>query len=198
MNEMRLAALGALAVLLTSSLVGPAESAATATLVAAAARGPAVAQPSGPLGAPVVQDCALSAPEQQMADLMRQYPGQRRNAFNCNAILASVARARAEDMATRGYLSHTTPEGFGANYLVRQAGYILPTWYGNANGDSNIESIAPGRPTAQEAFTALVGDPPHRNHILGEDPVFAAQTDYGIGYSPNGNIWVVLTAQPGP
>ena len=133
-----------------------------------------------------------------MADLMRQHPGQRRGAFNCNAILARIARARAEDMATRGYLSHTNPDGFGANYLVRQAGYVLPTWYGTGNGDSNIESIAPGRATAQEAFTALVDDPPHRIHILGEDPVFAAQTDYGIGYSPEGNIWVVLTAQPGP
>jgi uncharacterized protein YkwD len=101
-------------------------------------------------------------------------------------------------MAARQYLSHTTPEGFGANYLVRQAGYVLPTWYGTGNADSNIESIAPGRATAEEAFTALVEDPPHRRHILGEAPAFAAQTDYGIGYSLNGNIWVILTAQPGP
>jgi hypothetical protein len=101
-------------------------------------------------------------------------------------------------MATRGYLSHTTPEGFGANYLVRQAGYVLPAWYPTSNAASNIETVIPGRTTADAAIAAAVADPPHRVHILGEDPFFAAQTDYGIGYSSNGNIWVVLTAQPGP
>jgi hypothetical protein len=198
MSGIRAGPLGALVALLVCSLLGPTASTTTATLAAPATSDLAAAPPGGPLGAPVLQTCGLSPEEVQMADLMRQYPGQRRSVFNCNAILARVARARAEDMATRNYLSHTTPEGFGANYLVRQAGYVLPAWYPTSNAASNIESIVPGRAPAEVAFTALVEDPPHRSHILGEVPTFAAQTDYGIGYSPNGNIWVILTAQPGP
>jgi uncharacterized protein YkwD len=131
--------------------------------------------------------------------LIGQDPGQRRGAFTCNAILARVARARAEDMATRGYVAHTNPDGFGANYFVRQAGYALPAWWPSGNDANFIESIAPGRATAQEAFAALVGDAPHRRHILAEDPLYANQTNYGIGYAsggPYGNVWVVLTAPP--
>ncbi len=184
--------------LLAWSLLGPTASAGTVTLAAAATSDRTAAPPEGALGAPVAQDCPLNPQEQQLADLMRQHPEQKRSAFTCNAILARVARARAEDMAARRYFAHTNPDGFGPNYLVRQAGYVLPTWYGTGNTDNYIESAAAGPATAQDAFTGLLADPPHRRHILAEVPFYTTQTDYGIGYAPNGNIWVVLTAQPGP
>jgi uncharacterized protein YkwD len=143
----------------------------------------------------------MSPQEQQLGELIGQDSGQRRSAFNCNAILAQVARARAEDMATRGYVDHTNPDGYAANYFVRQAGYALPSWWPSANNANFIESIAPGRANAQAAFSALVGDVAHRNHILAENQLYANQTNYGVGYAvggPYGNVWVVLTAPPPP
>jgi uncharacterized protein YkwD len=195
--------LGILLALLACALLGPTASPATATRAAAATTDPAAASPGEPLGAPVAQACALNPQEQQLADLMRDHPEQKRIAFTCNAILARVARERAVDMVTRRYVDHVNPDGFGANYLVRQAGYVLPTWYGTGTRDQYIESITAGGPytTAQAAFTSLLADPPHRRHILGEVPMYATQTDYGIGYTSGGqygNYWVVLTAQPGP
>lgn len=39
--------------------------------------------------------------------------------------LQTAAQAKANDMATRGYFSHTTPEGYDSWYWFRQAGYIF-------------------------------------------------------------------------
>ena len=201
MRGIRPGPLGALLALLACSLLGPALLTAPATLAAAAASDPAATPPGRTLGAPMAQACDLNAQERQIADLMQQDPGQKRAAFNCNAILARVARARAEDMATRGYFDHTNPDGFGPNYLVRQAGYALPAWYGTGTTDNFIESISAGSATAQETFTRWLASPLHRTHILAETQFYADQTNYGIGYfagGPTRHYWVVLTAPPGP
>jgi uncharacterized protein YkwD len=168
-------------------------------VAAAAASGPSAAPPGGTLGAPVAQACELTAQEQQIADLMRHDPGQKRSSLNCNGILARVARARAEDMATRGYFSHTNPDGFGPNYLVRQAGHSLPAWWPTGNAENYIESIAAGLASPQATFQWWLGSSQHRQAILGETQFYADQTNYGIGYiagGPRRYYWVVLTAPP--
>lgn len=125
-------------------------------------------------------------------------PGQKRRSKNRNDILMKVAANRALDLATRKYVAHKTPEGHYANYLVRLAGYKLPSWY--AADDNNIESLAAGQTTPLEAWKALINHPPHRVHVLGEDPFWADQIDFGLGHwrgtgSIYADFWVILTAR---
>lgn len=147
--------------------------------------------------------CSLTVQEQQIAERMRADPEQRRPSLTCHVILAQVARARAQDMADREYFDHVNPDGFGPNYLVRQAGYVLPTWYGNEPDDNNIESIAGGTSTVEATWNLWMGSPGHRTHLLGLNSFWAEQIEYGIGYvfkadSPFGYYWVVITAKQEP
>jgi len=147
--------------------------------------------------------CQLSDAEQALADLLLNDPNQQRETMQCDPILAQVARERAIDMGTRDYFSHKTPDGYGPNFLVQQAGYILPGYYDQSDDGNNIESICCGSSTPLSAWNRLMGSEGHRTHLLGLDPFFAAQTDYGIGYayvpdSRYGDYWVIITARKGP
>ena len=147
--------------------------------------------------------CPLNSEEQALADLLLNDANQQRTSLTCHPTLAQVAHQKAEDMAQRGYFSHTTPEGYGPNYLVRQAGYILPSYYDTALDGNNIESIAAGYPTAAATWQQWMGSTPHRTQLLGLTSFFAEQTEYGIGYASNPNstyqyYWVAITAKPGP
>lgn len=147
--------------------------------------------------------CAPNAQEDAIAGLMVNDPDQQRPSLSCDPILGEVARARAEDMGLRGYFSHVNPDGFGANYLVQQAGYILPSFYDQSPPGNNIESIAAGYSTAADAWDGWMASEAHRAHLLGIDPFWAEQVDYAVGYayipgSPYGYYWVVLTARRGP
>ena len=97
--------------------------------------------------------CPLTEQAQNVANLAINDPEQQRPQMICNDILSQVAHERALDLGTRDYFSHTNPDGFGPNYLVEQAGYDLPDWYGNELDSNNIESLTAGtsRDTAQEA-----------------------------------------------
>lgn len=141
--------------------------------------------------------------ELKIAQLMQSAPEQRRAKLRYNPVLAEVARKRAEDMAQRAYVAHVNPDGKGPNYLVRQAGYILPDFYPYTLDANNIESIAAGQPTVEQVWATWLNSAPHRAHILATDPFYAAQIDYGIGYAYNPDstyvhYWVIITAQPGP
>ncbi|HZJ17183.1 MAG TPA: CAP domain-containing protein [Chthoniobacteraceae bacterium] len=139
--------------------------------------------------------------ERDIAERMADAPGQRRPFLTYDPILSRVARERAMDMAQRRYFDHINPDGHGANYLVRQAGYILPSSY--PSDGNNLESIAAGYPTAMAAWSGWMDSPDHKRHLLGEIDFFAGQTSYGIGYyedssSPYRTYWVVITAPPQP
>lgn len=142
-----------------------------------------------------------NAQEIDIANRMAGASGQQREFLEFDPILAQVARERAMDLAGRHYFSHTNPDGHGANYLVRQAGYVLPDWYpGDGN---NLESIAAGGATAGATWSDWMGSPDHKKHLLGEEEFFAAQTSYGVGYYDDPNApyryyWVVITAPPMP
>jgi uncharacterized protein YkwD len=145
--------------------------------------------------------CELNAQEQQIAQYMIDHPQQQRPSLTCHPILAQVARERARDMAARHYFSHVNPDGYGPNYLVEEAGYDLPDYYGSAPDANNIESIAGGYGTAEAAWQAWMDSEGHRTHLLGLAAFFAEQVDYGIGYvydaeSDYRHYWVVITAKP--
>ena len=139
-------------------------------------------------------------PEETFADLMRNHPDQQRAKLVQNARLTQVAEVKAADMAARAYFSHTNPDGIGPNTLVEQAGYALPDWYCQDLACNNVESIAGGNGTPEDAFNSLLASAGHRSHLLGEIPFYAEQTDYGIGFvqvpgSPYTYYWVIITAR---
>ena len=139
--------------------------------------------------------------ERDIAGRMANASGQRRSFLTYSPILSRVARERARDMAERRYFDHINPDGHGANYLVRRAGYVLPSSY--PSDGNNLESIAAGYATATATWSGWMASPDHKRHLLGEIDFFAAQTSYGIGYyqdsgSPYRTYWVVLTAPPQP
>jgi uncharacterized protein YkwD len=147
--------------------------------------------------------CSLSSEEQQIARYMIQHPDQQRLSLTCHPILARVARERAEDMARRRYFAQPNPDGFGPNYPVLQAGYVLPSYYGTEPDANNIESIGGGYPTAEATWQGWMDSSSHRDHLLGLDSFWAEQIEYGVGYaydptSPYRHYWVVITAKPGP
>lgn len=148
----------------------------------------------------VAPPCQLNAEEQQIFDQMRENSEQKRPTLVCNAILAQVARARAQDMADRNYFGHVNPDGYGPNYLVVAAGYSLPDFYSQSVTGNNIESIAAGYADGEDAWNALLNSEHHRTHVLGLDPFYAEQTDIGIGYVSVDNseyvrYWVIITAK---
>jgi len=108
--------------------------------------------------------------EERVAELLTTDAGQQRPTLIHNGILARVARERALDMAERAYFNHTNPDGYGPNYLVRQAGYVLFAGYGAGDDANNIESIAAGFSTPELAWEGWMNSPGHKSHLLGEVP----------------------------
>ena len=83
--------------------------------------------------------------------------------------LAAVARAHSDDMTSRGYFSHDTPEGLGPSDRIDRAGYSC--WKGSHYGVAeNIAiEIASGDldDVAAEAVHSWMNSPGHRTNLLG-------------------------------
>lgn len=145
-------------------------------------------------------DGLLNPQEQALARLFEKDRDQRRPVRHCDPILTRVARARALDMATRGYFSHVTPDGNGPNIQVVRAGYALPRFYSSKRKANNIEVISAGDDTAAEAWSDWLHSRHHRRQVLGLERFFADQTDYGVGFADRpgsryGRYWVLITAR---
>jgi len=149
-------------------------------------------------GDPEPDACELTPPERRMADLLLQ-ASRLRGTLRCRPELSRFASRRARDMARRGYFSHLTPERLGPNQLLRDQGYPLPAAYpgGLAN---TVESIAGGVRAPEDAWRLLTASASHREHLLGEDPGFADQDEFGIAYyrdihAPHVDYWVIVIAR---
>ena len=83
--------------------------------------------------------------------------------------LAAVARAHSDDMTSRGYFSHDTPEGLGPSERVDRAGYSC--WKGSHYGVAEniaIETTSGGIDrVAAEAVRGWMNSPGHRTNLLG-------------------------------
>lgn len=104
--------------------------------------------------------------------------------------LSRIAQQKAEDMATRGYFAHKTPEGHEPWWWLEQAGYR----YKHAG-----ENLAVNFSDSEEVEQAWMDSPTHRANIV--KPVY---TKIGIGvargeYEGEKAIFVVqLFATPPP
>lgn len=131
--------------------------------------------------------------------IMRDAPLQRRPFLVTHHLLMQVAQERADDMAERNYFNHVSPEGYGANHYVRQAGYKLPHWYHADPHSNNIEVLGGGFMMPEHLFEAFLRSSAHRKMVLGEHVSFATQTRIGIGWAYGAPgiryrpIWCILT-----
>lgn len=119
---------------------------------------------------------------------------QQRKSPRCNELVTKVAQARADDMVTRGYFSHWTPEGKVANFFLAQVG-CLPSWY--PQDQNTVESITLNYHTPQASWNALVSSQGHRPHVLGMHPFFSAQDEIGTGWAKSdwGEVAVVVSTE---
>ncbi|WP_407319243.1 CAP domain-containing protein [Isoptericola halotolerans] len=121
-------------------------------------------------------DAADAAPSERVLELVNA----ERAAAGCPALRAEpalddLAAAHASDMAARGYLDHTTPEG------------LSPWDRAEAAGVEGVgaENIARGQPDAAAVVAAWMDSPGHRANILSCD-----LTRHGLGVAQaSGGPW---------
>jgi uncharacterized protein YkwD len=90
--------------------------------------------------------------------------------------LTKAAQRHSQDMAARGYFSHSTPEGTTWEQREIAAGYPADKTGG--------ENIAYGQETAAVVVRTWMNSPPHRENILS-----CQFTTIGVGYYPRGHYW---------
>ncbi|MBL8096567.1 MAG: hypothetical protein JNL73_20490 [Anaerolineales bacterium] len=178
---------------------------ATLTPTATTTTTPTATPTTTPTATATPTGCQPAPEEQAIADRMLAHPEQARPALRCHPILERVARERALDMAVRGYESHVNPDGFGPNYLVRQAGYPLSSTYSSSLTANSIEVMYFGygfspTPNPDNPWNWWMNSSIHRTMLLGLTSFFVAQDEYGVGHvyvpgSNYGHYWIVLTAR---
>lgn len=110
-----------------------------------------------------------------------------------NDTLARVAEEKALDMAGRHYIGHVDPDGYGLNYFINKAGYLLNSRWLASKELNYFESISAGAPDGETAIRNLLIDKNvpalgHRKHLLGLDAWTASLYDIGVGFArPDGN-----------
>jgi len=79
------------------------------------------------------------------------------NTLNVNPLLQVAAQAKADDMATKGYFAHTSPEGVAPWYFFSSAGYI----FSHAGENLAIEFY-----DSKDVHDAWMDSPKHQANIL--------------------------------
>ncbi len=104
-------------------------------------------------------------------------------ALKSDSQLARLAQLKAEDMAKKGYFSHTSPTYGSAFDMMKAAGYSYRT---------AGENIAKGQKTASSVMNGWMNSSGHRANILG-----TGYTKIGVGYALDKNgtpHWVQIFA----
>ena len=109
---------------------------------------------------------------------VREANGLRRLARD--GALDGVAREHAQDMATRGYLAHETPEGLNPPARIARAGITGITLAGENVGVTS--RLDPNR----EIVGAWMQSPAHRDNVLA--PAFNT-TGIGIARAADGSLY---------
>jgi len=127
----------------------------------------------------------LSAPEQRIVQLINQARvAQGLGPLTLTPELNAAAKAHAQDMATKGYMEHTAPNGSTPQSRAIGAGYGAP-----ANSAWLVLEVISARQTAEAAANWLLSDRLHRGVLLR-----GYWREMGAAYvegGPYGQFWVV-------
>lgn len=97
-----------------------------------------------------------------------------------NTRLTAAAQAHAQDMAARGYLAHTSPDGVSYTARMRAHGY---------RNCLAAEAISRGIRSTGHALQSWMDSPPHRSLLM-----HPQVQEYGVGES--GGYWALVLASP--
>jgi len=141
-------------------------------------------------------DCGQTLQAKHLAQIIIHETDQQRPQLRCNAILSAVASAKAKEMASKQFISHSGQGG--PNRRLRAAGYPLPEQYPKVLANQ-VESIAGGNSTAPQAWQAFKDSTSHRLHLLADHPFYLHQNEIGVGFVHDENsyyeyYWVVYIA----
>ncbi|MFC7071672.1 CAP domain-containing protein [Halovenus rubra] len=104
-------------------------------------------------------------------------------ALSLDEELTAVARNHSEDMASRGFFNHTTPNGIGPETRVRRAGAECTAVSENI---VELQRNNHEEPLAENAVEAWLNSPGHLMNIVAEN-----WTRTGIGvYTTDDNVYV--------
>jgi len=128
---------------------------------AAQAVAPAPTAAPPPRSAPSA-DADLSSMESTLFELHnKERAGAGVGPLALDATLCAVARARAQDMAAKGYFSHTSPSGETAFDLMAQAGYRF-----RMAAENIARNDYPAGQAASVAMSSFMASSGHRANIL--------------------------------
>ncbi len=106
------------------------------------------------------------------------------SSYQMDEPLTTLAQAHAEDMATRGYFDHTTPEG--VTYQDRLAAIgLAPVW----RGENIILTVTVTEEAVADSITRWMSSKPHRDNILHSE---LSHIGVGVAQTPEG--WYVFVA----
>jgi uncharacterized protein YkwD len=101
-----------------------------------------------------------------------------------DAGLVNVARVRSKDMASKGYFSHTPPDGCNFVCIMDRLG--VPHAWG---GENIAWNNWPWSETADHAILAWKNSPPHMENILN---CHYTRFGTGVAASPDGRIYYTM------
>lgn len=142
-----------------------------------------VDQPSNTQNSNLDSVSAIEKEVVRLVNVERQKNGL--NPLELDAELSKVARAKSQDMATKGYFSHTSPT-YGSPFDMMKNFGIK---YSTAG-----ENIAMGQPTAEAVVKAWMNSEGHRANILNKN-----FTKIGVGYYKGSNgspYWTQMFTRP--
>jgi uncharacterized protein YkwD len=123
--------------------------------------------------------------EQQMLEAVnRERSAYDLPPYHLDQMLATVARAHALDMVTRGYWGHVTPEG--KTYRDRLVEHGLEPYWA---GENWFSGTYPAGEIVETALAWFMDDPPHRDNILHKH---CTRIGIGIVEGPPGTYILVL------
>ncbi len=152
---------------------------ASACLFALAACEP-VSTPDQQYAAPAVTRAAEAGDARSLLNAQRARKGLA--PVTRSQKLTAAAAGHASNMATRGYFSHTSPNGRSVGDRVDRQGYN----YCVVN-----ENLSYGRKNLANVINAWMNSPGHRRNILNPKV-----TEFGVAQAPGG-YWVLVMARPG-
>lgn len=124
-------------------------------------------------------DATVTSYEQEVVGLINEIRAQYGlPALKVNWELSRVARYKSQDMADKGYFSHTSPTYGSPFQMIKSFGLSYRT---------AGENIAKGYGTPQAVVDGWMNSSGHRANILN-----ASFTRIGVGYSADGNHWTQM------
>lgn len=152
---------------------------------------PVTAPPTVSPAAPTIARVTIAdLPEGDLAGIQRamldnvniQREAQGLAAYRLDAELTAIAQAHAQDMATRGYFGHVTPEGIDLRARLKSAGLEL-----NWVGENIIRSTRPAGETPAYATTWFMNDRAHRLNLLHKN-----FNRVGVGVVQESSGWYII------